>query len=181
MPTLFTHALVGSAVAAAAGPARGRKLTLLTAACAMAPDLDVIGFAYGIPYHDLFGHRGFFHSLFFAFVLSLAVLGLGLRELRPFGGDWWRVLALLFVATASHGILDAFTNGGLGVALLAPFDDSRFFFPWTPIQVSPIGLQGFLSERGLATLESELLWVWLPTCSIWLGLWLRGRRQPAQG
>ena len=47
----------------------------LTAAAAAAilaviPDLDVIGMRYGIPYGDMFGHRGFTHSLFFAVVLA---------------------------------------------------------------------------------------------------------------
>jgi inner membrane protein len=39
------------------------------------------------------------------------------------------------VATASHGILDAFTNGGLGVAFFAPFDKTRYFFPVTPMKL----------------------------------------------
>ena len=70
--------------------------------------------------------------------------------------------AALFLLTASHGILDAFTNGGLGVALLSPFDNGRYFFPWTPIEVSPIGVRAFFSAWGLGVLKSELLWVWLP-------------------
>ena len=69
--------------------------------------------------------------------------------------------AFLFVCTMSHGVLDAMTNGGLGVAFFAPFHNERYFFPWTPIRVSPIGV-GFFSARGLATLRSELLWVWGP-------------------
>jgi inner membrane protein len=44
---------------------------------------------------------------------------------------------------ASHGILDAMTDGGLGVAFFSPFDDTRCFFPFRPIKVSPIGLSFF--------------------------------------
>ena len=66
-----------------------------------------------------------------------------------------------FVVTASHGILDAMTDGGLGVAFFAPFDDTRYFFPFRPIKVSPIGLS-FFSDRGLDVIGSELLWVWIP-------------------
>ena len=40
-----------------------RRAWALGAACAVAPDIDVIGFDYGIPYGDLFGHRGITHSL----------------------------------------------------------------------------------------------------------------------
>ena len=45
---------------------------------------------------------------------------------------------------ASHGVLDALTDGGPGVAFLAPFDDTRYFFPWRPIRVSPLW-RGFFS------------------------------------
>jgi inner membrane protein len=67
--------------------------------------------------------------------------------------------------TASHGILDALTNGGRGIAFLAPFSNQRFFFPWRPIQVSPIGA-GFFSARGLDVLKSELGWILLPSAII---------------
>jgi inner membrane protein len=65
-------------------------------------------------------------------------------------------------STASHGILDAFTNGGLGIAFLWPFSSERYFAPYQVIEVSPIGISRFLSSRGLAVLESELVWVWAP-------------------
>ncbi len=135
----------------------------------MAPDLDVIGFALGIPYHHPLGHRGLFHSPCFALLLSPLVTWIGFREVPCFSAAWWHIAGLLFLVTASHGLLDALTNGGLGIALLAPFDNGRYFFPWTPIEVSPIGPRGLLTERGLVTLRSELLWLWLPLTSLWLG------------
>jgi inner membrane protein len=80
------------------------------------------------------------------------------------------------VVTASHGVLDAMTDGGSGVAFWAPFDDGRYFLPWRPIPVSPIG-RGFFTARGAAVFESELLLVWLPA-AIFAGLcgWARRRR-----
>lgn len=54
------------------------------------------------------------------------------------------------------------TNGGLGIALLSPFDNYRYFFPWTPIVVSPIGLRGFFSHWGLEVMISEIIYVWAP-------------------
>jgi membrane-bound metal-dependent hydrolase YbcI (DUF457 family) len=59
--------------------------------------------------------------------------------------------------TASHGVLDAMTDGGLGIAFFAPFDNTRYFFPFRPVKVSPIGLS-FFSARGLDVIWSELLW-----------------------
>ncbi|MEG0192443.1 MAG: metal-dependent hydrolase [Stenotrophomonas sp.] len=67
----------------------------------------------------------------------------------------------VFICAASHPLLDAMTSGGLGVALAWPWSDHRFFAPWRPIRVSPFAPQ-FFSARGLATLLSELRWVWLP-------------------
>jgi inner membrane protein len=59
-------------------------------------------------------------------------------------------------------LLDALTNGGLGVAFFAPFSGARFFFPSRPIEVSPISVPRFFSDRGLAALAIELVIVWVP-------------------
>ncbi|MBA3273622.1 MAG: metal-dependent hydrolase [Chthoniobacterales bacterium] len=67
----------------------------------------------------------------------------------------------LFLATVSHCVLDAFTDGELGVAFFAPFENSRYFFPVTPIAVSPIG-GSFFSARGLSVVLNEVVWIWVP-------------------
>ncbi|MDK2126088.1 metal-dependent hydrolase [Chitinimonas sp. DQS-5] len=110
-----------------------------------------------MPYASQFGHRGFSHSLFMAVVVAL-ILTLFAKRL---GASRQWVFGFIAVAMASHPLLDALTNGGLGVALWWPWSDERFFFPLTPIQVSPIG-RAFFSERGLAVLLSELGTIWLP-------------------
>ena len=81
------------------------------------------------------------------------------------------------LAAASHGALDACTNGGLGVAFLWPWSEQRFFArdALRVIEVSPIGLGPFLSARGATVLESELRWIWLPALA--LGLILVGARR----
>ena len=56
---------------------------------------------------------------------------------------------------ASHGLLDTLTDGGLGVALLWPVSNHRFFAPIRPIPVAPIGL-GLLTRRGATVLVTEL-------------------------
>jgi inner membrane protein len=81
----------------------------------------------------------------------------------------------LFLATASHGVLDAITNGGLGVAFFSPFDNTRYFLPWRPVRVSPIAVYRFFSARGYAVLQSELLWIWLPAI-LFAGMVLALRR-----
>jgi len=133
----------------------------LGAVCSMAPDIDVIGFRFGIHYGDLLGHRGLSHSLAFAAAFaSLAYIATFSSLLPPVHrGLVW---LYLFLATASHGLLDAMTDGGLGIAFFSPFDTTRYFFSFTPIAVSPIGA-GFFSARGFSVLLSEFRWVWLPS------------------
>jgi inner membrane protein len=60
------------------------------------------------------------------------------------------------------------TDGGLGVAFFAPFSDVRYFFPWRPIVVSPIGVGEFFGPRGLRVMWSELGWVWVPSVVVFL-------------
>ncbi len=111
MPTIFSH----PAVPLALGFGLGKKLVpgrLLLAGVAVSilPDLDVIAFSFGIPYADQFGHRGFTHSLFFAAMVAL-IGACAHRSLHcSFGIGFW----FLFLATVSHGVLDAFTNGRIG-------------------------------------------------------------------
>jgi inner membrane protein len=135
-------------------------VTAIAAVCAMLPDIDVAGLRLGVPYESLFGHRGFTHSILFASLVALAV-ALPLWN-RGKTGESLQVLACLFVAALSHGLLDALTNGGLGVAFFAPFDDTRYFFPVTPIEVSPLSASAFLTSRGVSVLSSEIVWVWCP-------------------
>ena len=167
MPTVITH----TAVAVAAGMAFAPKevpnhFWALAIACSAIPDADVIGFSFGLPYGHFFGHRGFFHSPFFALCLSVFVLCFFFRGLEIFSRQGFFYLTFFSLLTASHGLLDAFTNGGLGIALLSPFDSARYFLPWTPIEVSPIGIDAFLSRWGLMVIKSEVLWVWLPCSAI---------------
>src|SRR5262249_33852605 len=68
-----------------------------------------------------------------------------------------------FAAAASHGLLDAMTNGGLGVAFFAPFSDTRYFFPWRPILVSPISLHVFFGYHRVPVMWGELRSVLLPS------------------
>lgn len=162
MPTVLTHAVAALGLSALIYRREVPKgIWALGAVCSALPDLDVVAFGLGIPYEHMLGHRGLSHAPAFAAALAAALVGLffrrGVRGMGP--GTLW---LYLFVATASHGFLDAFTNGGLGVAFLAPFSAERFFFPFQPIEVSPIGLRHFLANRGLEVLRSEILWVWVP-------------------
>ena len=160
MSTIISHTALPVALSAVFPSGRiSSALLLVGAVCSMAPDLDVIGFSFGIRYGDLLGHRGFCHSIFFA-----ACLGALLTILWPPGETGrFLVFLFLFLSTLSHPFLDAFTNGGLGIAWFAPFSDQRYFFPWRPLAVPPIGLRPFFSAWGWRVVKSELVWIWLPS------------------
>jgi len=170
MPTIFTHAIAGAAAAQVLAPSSVRRgMTWTAAACAMLPDADAVGFWMGVPYFSLFGHRGITHSLTFAGVAALGIAAV-VRN-RVGSHDLLRIAACIFLATASHGFLDAFTNGGLGVAFFSPFILTRYFFPVRPILVSSISVRGFFTGRGAAVVANEMIWVWCPAIMIILAAW----------
>jgi inner membrane protein len=186
MPTIISHAVAGLALGAALRPAPSdlgagidpppARYWALGATAAMLPDADVLAFRLGIPYEHVLGHRGLSHSLPFAAALAGLLTWAAFRDAR-WGGARGRLWVYLVLATASHGVLDALTSGGHGIAFLAPFWNQRYFLPWQPIEVSPLSVRRFLSGRGLAVLASELRWVWLPSFLVaGVALLARGRR-----
>jgi inner membrane protein len=150
------------------------KFWILSLACSSLPDLDVIGYRWlYIPSYEFFGHRGFFHSPFFAALLGILIASICYRKEGFLSVQWWKYALYFFALTASHGLLDALTNGGNGIALLSPLTNERYFFPWTPIEVSPLSIGRFISQRGLTVLKSEALWVWGPCLLILVFLKIR--------
>lgn len=171
MASLFGHVAASTALGYAFFPKQVRPATLLLAGfCAFAPDLDVLGFHFGIPYGSEWGHRGWTHSLTFgvvfggliAWLSSIWMAGENDRTVK----NYMAIYTWLIISTVSHPLLDMLTNGGRGCALWWPFSMERIFFPFRPIQVSPMSVGGFISEWGLTVLASEALWIGLPALGI---------------
>ncbi len=137
-----------------------RKFYVLGMVASILPDADVITFAVGIPYESIWGHRGISHSILVALVTGILFAFLFYRNIAR--QDRIMLITYFFLCTLSHGLLDALTDGGLGVAFFAPLENNRYFFPWRPIQVSPIGVENFFSVRGIQVILSELLWIGIP-------------------
>jgi len=171
----FSHAIASIAIGKTISLRQSLKCWILGAICSIIPDADVIGFYFGIPYSHPFGHRGFTHSLLFAVLLGILLIMIFYRK------DSIRTKLFLFtyffLSAASHGILDAFTNGGLGVEFLYPVSTDRYFFPWRPIQVSPINAGSFFSERGITVLKSEFVWIWIPSLILIGASFFSGRKK----
>jgi inner membrane protein len=173
MASPLTHAIVGATLSAIHGVSpRTSACWWVAIGCAVAPDLDAFGFWLGVPYGSFWGHRGFTHSIVFAILMSWTCA-------------WWmgrsstvshvRLWSLYFMATLSHGVLDALTDGGLGVAFFSPLEQSRYFFPVRPIHVSSMSLRELLGPHGLHVLVNEIRWVWIP-CGLTAALWWWGNR-----
>ena len=180
MASAFTHAFIalplGKTFFEKGMPSR---FWLLAVLCSVLPDVDVYSFYFKIGYGSLWGHRGFTHSLLFAFLLSLAVVWMGFRDDEPLYPPRWKLWLFFFLLACSHGALDAMTGRGYGVAFFSPFDTTRYSFPWDPIRISPIGLKSFFSPWGKEVILSEVRWVWIPSLLLWAGVgglrWLKSR------
>lgn len=113
--------------------------------CAVLVDLDALGRPFGRgDLAVLGGHRTLTHSLAFAVLAGLVVAWVAFRHPR-WDGFRGRIALYLTLATASHGVLDAFASYGSGVAFFAPFSTVRYSAQWRPL-------------RAL----NEIYWVWMP-------------------
>lgn len=167
MATIMTHAIVGYTIARICVRKPVSPLYwVLTLVAPILPDLDVLGHKYGIRYQDCFGHRGAFHSIFVAFLAALALVALfklctNTKGFKLVKDCFWG----LFLGISSHGMIDALTNGGLGVAIFWPVKCARYFFPVRPLEVSPLTIERFF-EQGFFIMKNEFSYIWIPCLAI---------------
>lgn len=186
MASVFSHVAVPVAMTMAVGrKVISGRLLVLAMILSAAPDLDTVGLQFGIPYDSPWGHRGFTHSVFFALIFAI----LPTMFYRSLKASRTAVYLTTSFAMISHGFLDACTTGGRGVALLWPLNSERSFFPWQVIEVSPLSVGRFFTEKGMSVLSSELYYVWLPCLAVGMGFFLlrwvqkklsRGRSGPTE-
>lgn len=170
MPTVFSHAAVGFVAAKVVAEATAENSRIVAGAMALAalPDTDAL-FISVIPYNSPLGHRGLTHSLAFAAVVGLLVAALFSKAGWAKNRSFWPLTIFFALVTASHGFFDAMTDGGLGIAFFAPFNNGRYFLPWRPIPVAPLSLEGLMAARGLSVLgwEAALFWTFTLGAMIW--------------
>ena len=142
------------------GGPHDRRLTLASILLPILPDADAL-FTRWIPYEHPLGHRGLTHSLFIATLIGIVTAALAVRFKWSSGHSFPKLAIFFALITASHGLFDAMTNGGMGVAFFAPFDNTRYFLPWRPIPVSPMSAAGLMTTRGLRVIHREFVLFWL--------------------
>ena len=183
MASAITHFIVGSSIALPA--IRSEVSSILpkwaipvsAGLLAVAPDFDVFAMRlFDIPYDSFWGHRGFFHSPFFLVFAS------GILALMVIGGHprcvIAQITAMWALSAITHPVLDAMTDGGLGVMLLFPVSTTRLFLPWRPIHVSPMSIPRFFDNVGYI-LRSELPFCAVPA-AIGASLFLARRKRDAE-
>jgi inner membrane protein len=143
-----------------------KKFWLFVAIFSILPDADVISFKFGIPYESFWGHRGFTHSFLFAFIVGAIGSMFYLKSINTLNRKFWYWTFFFFLVTSTHTVLDAMTDGGLGVAFFSPFENSRHFFSFRPLEVSPLGVKRFFSARGVSILINEFSYIVLPLLAI---------------
>lgn len=172
MATILSHGIAALALGKVfTGERLPLRFWVASVVCAMLPDIDVIGFGFGVHYGDMLGHRGLTHSLLSALLIGFVTVALLFRDAKLFSRNWLSLVSYFFVVTASHGLLDALTNGGPGVAFFAPFSNTRYFFPVRPIEVSPIGLRFFSSRNAWTVIRSEIVCIWIPSALVVTMAW----------
>jgi len=168
MASFFTHLALPSLLSTLFKEQKW-KILILSVLVSVFPDLDVISLNY-FDYSSPWGHRGVTHSFLFGSLLSTFITFLFFYSVST--REKVVMFFWFFAMHTSHCILDAMTNGGLGVGFFIPFDNGRYFLPIRPIPVSPLGVKSFFSQYGLKILLFEFLLILLP---VQLIIWAKKR------
>jgi len=125
---IVTQVVLGAAVGEVVlGKKAGNKAIIWGAVGGLIPDLDVLITPFFNEVDGLFVHRGFSHSLVFAFLLA-PLLGwfayqIHRKKMSVTKFEW---MNLIFWSAFTHPLLDYFTTYGTGAFL--PFSDYRVEF-----------------------------------------------------
>lgn len=164
MPSIIGHSFVALPInATIMGKDNSLKIILLSIICSVLPDIDGIGFYLGVKYSSFLGHRGFTHSIFFVALVGFLTAIIFFPDVKIKPKKFRLLFFNFFIIGLFHIILDAMTSGGLGVAVFSPLSNTRYFFPWRPIEAFPMSLKYFFSSKGLAVLRFESLYIIFPS------------------
>jgi len=118
----LTQALLGAGMQGAVlGRFQGRRALAYGALLGTLPDLDVV-MRYADSVSAMTSHRGFSHSLFVLTLLATLIVWLVRRRWPQARYGPWRLFWAVWLALATHPLLDAFTSYG-----------TQLFWPLEPV------------------------------------------------
>ncbi len=144
----LTQIVLGGAVGAAVGGKKyGRKSVLIGAICGTIPDLDTLAFIGSDPVTSMTAHRGFSHSILFAFLATPFITFL-FSKLKWFKTSFKdpHLWGIIFLGLLTHMLLDALTI--YGTQLL-----------W-PLPTPPVGVGSIFIIDPLYTLPLMAALIW---------------------
>lgn len=148
MASVFGHTALGATLGVLLLQERWHwRWWALAAACAFLPDADVIGFKFHVPYAGLWGHRGLTHSILAAAVVATVLVGFYSLRRATLAPALTRIWVLLFLATASHGVLDAMTTAVWGLLFSAQSTSSAIFSAFVPFRYFPLVFEILRANR----------------------------------
>lgn len=119
MPTIITHAAVPLCLGLGLGTkVIPPRLLFAGIVLAMLPDADVLAFKFGVAYGNIFGHRGFTHSLLFALVVPILCVLAGRCWFRASLTRCWLFNRIIAVAQPAGFNNDRRERRRLAVALV---------------------------------------------------------------
>lgn len=158
----ITQIVLGAAIGELiAGKKLGYRAALWGAIGGTLPDLDVLTALFLNPVNYLAAHRGFSHSVFFAFLIApiIAIVPSVIHKDLP--GNYRNWLNIMFWSIFTHPLLDTFT--GYGTQLFNPFSDFAFeinsIFIIDPVYTFPLLVFLIISLRKPISDPKRLKWV----------------------
>lgn len=173
----ITHIVTGACIGEIfAGKKLGKKAMLWGAAAQTLPDVDVVtSWWMNVP-DSLLAHRGFTHSLLFAFLSTIIISWLAEKWHRPHNISFGKWYLFIIIEIFTHLFLDVQTAYGTG--LMEPFNHARYtlntifvadpFFTIIPLIISVILLiirktsqrRMLLANIGIVTCCLYLFYCW---------------------
>lgn len=167
MSSLVGHGLAGTLVGSVACGTHAfggrRAMMCLGAGIAVLPDFDVVVSILFRP-DGMSPHRGFSHSLLFA---AMSTLVFAFPARRRGNLPWTTAVPALFLAAASHPLLDFLMGAGPGIPFFAPYSGTGYLFAIRAVPTAYYGLSArsllavILSPRTILGISLEVL-IFLP-------------------
>ncbi|MGZ5246727.1 MAG: metal-dependent hydrolase [Flavitalea sp.] len=171
----LTHIVIGACVGdIIAGKQVGKRAMLYGALMNSLPDVDFIASFFLDPVSDLLAHRGFTHSILFAFIATPVFAGISNGLEKKVDLSYKRWCLFFFIEIMLHLFIDAFNAYGTG--WFEPFSHARISFHTLFVADPLFSIVPFIAFIALLILPvnhpRRRTWVLssLVVCTLYLGI-----------